>query len=387
MPDRAPGFRQSTAIDCEVGAVERLADHAYRLGIRKPLLLIDTTLVDGPVGERIRSLLPTADLHRLQPGEPSEESVAQAAKVLVASDCDGVIAVGGGSTLDTAKVSRGMLAAETITLPLPAPLPRAPLPLVTVPTTAGTGAELGAGAVIYDPKVDTKSLVKIASLAADVAVCDGDLTLGLPASLTAYTGLDALAQAILAYVAAGPESVAGQNALVAVRLIHRALPEAVARGSDRAVRGRMMLGSVMSALAMFNAPPTYGGEHLFAEPLGAALGIHHGHTVAALLPGTIDLYLGVLARRFGELGTALGVTGGSQDQEHAAAAFAVEVRRLVRSLGVAGLGTRTTVDAAEAAAALATKVDLDAGPRPVTEAELTALLRGGFSGSFALEPA
>lgn len=387
MPDRAPGFRQATTIDCEIGAVERLADHAARLRIGRPLVLVDAALLDAPVGKRIGECLPHGVRRASPPGEPTEKSVALVAEDLAASGCDGVVAVGGGSTLDSAKLARGMVAAGTMTLDFADPLPRAPLPLITVPTTAGTGAELGAGAVVHDPRVDTKVVVKVAGLMADVAVCDGELTTGLPSSLTAYTGLDAFAQAVLAYVPAGPESIAGQTALVAVRLIHEALPEAVAHGESRSARGRMMLGSVVSALAMFNAPPTYGGEHLFAEPLGAALGIHHGHAVAALLPGTVELYRGELVRPFADLALALGVAARADDAERASLAFVEEVRRFVRDLGVPGLSTRTDLDAREAATVLAGKVDLAGGPRRVAEAELIALLQGGFSGSFVLEPA
>lgn len=380
MPDRSPGYVQRTVVDCELGAVDRLPQHLARLGVARPVVLVDPGLESTPTPDLMRRLLPDAQQVLAPAGEPTARSVAQAADDVLESDADAVVAVGGGSTLDTAKLLRGMLADDVRTLPLPASSSTKPLPLVTIPTTAGTGAELGAGAIVHDPQADTKVVVRIPELAADVAVCDGRLTLSLPADLTAFTGLDAYAQAILAYVPAGPRSVSGQQALTGIRVIRSSLPRAVSDPGDEEARADMMLGSVISALGMFNAPPTYAGEHLFAEPIGAAFGLNHGHTVAAMLAGTVELNVDALRQPFAHLGRNLDLNGSDLAQ-----AFADDTRRFVRQLGVPGLAERTTVTVAEAVKTLHNKADLGLNPMPLSDRDLSALVSGAFDGSFTLK--
>jgi alcohol dehydrogenase class IV len=387
VPDRGSGFVQRTAIAVGLGSIERLPTEARRLGSVRPVVLIDAALAGGPIDARVRSVIPDAVVIPREGAEPSFDSVARDAALISDARADGVVAVGGGSTLDTAKLARGLLAARVADLAeLPEILPAAPLPLVAVPTTAGTGAEIGAGAIVFDPRVDDKILIRRPELVADVAIADGDLTVTLPPTLTAWTGCDALGQAILAYVPAGWDSVSGQTALRAIRLIFDALPRAVENGLDREARRDQMLGSVLSALAMFNSPPTYAGEHVFAEPVGAALHVHHGFAVAAFLAGTVEFNVEVLADRFAEISLELGLAPHDTPPKEAAHAFADALRRWVVRLGIPSLRQLAPEAEVSALAARCARHDgYSLNPRPIGISDAEAIVRGALSGSWRVE--
>lgn len=382
MPDRAPGFTQLTSLHVEPGAIARLLQDCERLGMERPGVIIDRALCDSDVGRRLAALLPDAPMVPSAPGEPTTDTIAAVRDALVERGVDGIVAVGGGSTLDTGKVARALMAAGVSRwrdLPDRIPPGRA---LITVPTTAGTGAEVGAGALFFDPEAGDKILVRRRGMAADLAIADGDLTLGLPPSLTAYTGLDALAQAILAFVPAGEESISGQIALRAISLIFRHLPEAVADGASRRARAGMMLGSVTSALAMFNAPPTYAAEHTFAEAVGPAAGIGHGHAVAAFLVPVARYNLPALTGAYAAMARELGLSGSHSPAAQAAESFVEGLAALVRGLEVAPLSTVARMWDLEDLAARCRRHDgFELNPRPFDDAAVQAILACAWHGT------
>jgi alcohol dehydrogenase class IV len=330
-------------------------------------------------------LLPEATTIGHATGEPSVQSILDAVAELRSAGADGIIAVGGGSSLDAGKVARALIAADTSRWQdLPAQIP-AGLPLITVPTTAGTGAEAGAGALLFDPERNDKVLVRRLGMAAELAIADGDLTLELPAKLTAYTGLDALAQAILAYVPATGDSISGQVALRAIRLIFSALPRAVTNRADRAVRAEMMQGSVLSALAMFNAPPTYAAEHTFAEAIGPAAGVNHGHAVAAFLVPVAEYNLEPLAARYAEIAIELGLAREGTSVFVAANAFVNGLETLVTSLGVEPLcQTAKSWRRDELAERCRRHDGFAVNPRPIDDRAVLRMLDCAYSGTLRL---
>jgi len=386
MPDRGPGFTQSTVIDLGPGAVERLAAHCRRLSMTRIVLLIDAALADGAVGTAIKAQLPDVETITAPRGEPMLASVENLAAQISPRGANGLVAVGGGSTMDSGKLSRALLASAVTSIrALPARIPAGIVGLILMPTTAGTGAEVGGGSLVFDPAVNDKILVRRPGMAADLALADGDLTVGLPASLTAFTGLDALAQAILAYVPATGESLSGPLALTAVNLVLRHLPVAVANGRNRAARAGMMQGSVTSAMAMFNAPPLYAAEHIFAEPIGAMMKVHHGHMVAAFLPAVAEFNEPVLRARYAELARATGTVDASAAEATASAAWVKRVRRLVIELGVPPL--RQAVDSwpiEELLAQCKRNEGYATNPRPMADAEARAIMASAYDGSFRL---
>jgi len=348
-------------------------------------VVIDQGLLATPVGESVRKLLPGASIVAHPTAEPSVQSIVGVVAELGACNADGIIAVGGGSSLDTGKVARALLAAKVDRWQdLPDQIPPG-MKLITVPTTAGTGAEAGSGALLYDPEVDDKILVRRLGMAAELAIADGDLTLGLPSRLTAYTGLDALAQAILAYVPATGDSISGQVALRAIRMIFRALPKAVAQGTDRSARAEMMQASVMSALAMFNAPPTYAAEHTFAEAIGPAAGVSHGHAVAAFLVPLAEYNLKPLADRYAEMAVELGFASEGEAVPKAAAAFIEGLEALVRRLNVEPLAkVAKTWDRDDLAARCRRHDGFAVNPRPIDDTAVLRMLDCAHSGSLRL---
>jgi alcohol dehydrogenase class IV len=386
MPDREPGFRQDTAVSVYPGALERLPRALESFVARRTAVVIDPNLVAADVGDRVLDRISAPILLAADSGEPTLEGVLRVADALRAERADSVVAAGGGSTLDTAKLARGFAATGAKTLgEIPAEIDPGPMPLIAIPTTAGTGAEIGAGAIVLDDSTGDKVLFRRRQLAAAIALADGDMTLGLPPLLTAFTGLDAFAQALLAFVPAGEHSVSGQNAIASMATIRAYLPLAVRDGSDRDARGRMMLGSVLSALAMYNAPPTYSGEHIFAESIGPALGAHHGHAVAALLTGTIEFNLEHLSDAFSTLARRLGLIEEQASDQAASAAFLADVRELVERLGIPPLGPPADgVELDDLAIRCERHDGYALNPRPLSREDAKAVLRGAFDGTFAV---
>lgn len=385
MPDRRPGFVQRTALRVGSETIGELPESARSLGMSRPAIVIDHGLLSTPVGETLRRLLPDAAIIAHPTGEPSVASILAVAAELRLNGVDGIVAVGGGSSLDTGKVSRALIAARVERWSdLPEQIP-AGLPLITVPTTAGTGAEAGSGALLYDPELGDKVLVRRLGMAAELAIADGDLTLGLPPRLTAYTGLDALAQAILAYVPATGDSISGHVALRAIRLIFRHLPRAVADGADRAARAGMMQGSVMSALAMFNAPPTYAAEHTFAEAIGPTAGVSHGHAVAAFLVPVAEYNLEALAESYAEIAVELGLVDETTPAAKAATAFVGRLEALVLEVDVEPLSKVAKSWERDTLAERCRRHDgFAVNPRPIDDAALTRILDCAYEGSLRL---
>lgn len=385
MPDRETGFVQRTRLIVEPGSIARVAEQAALLGMEKAVAIMDPALADSELTTAVVDLVGKERVLVRTGVEPTFDTVAAATAELAALGADGVIAVGGGSTIDTAKLARGLLAGGLTSLAeLPDEL-EGVAPLIACPTTAGTGAEVGAGAVVYSPLADDKILIRRQALAADVVVADANLTLGLPSHLTAFTGLDAFAQALMAYAPAGPDAISGQVGLRAMRLIWSSLPTAVADGSNAQARAEMMLGSVMSALAMFNAPPVYAGEHVFAEPVGAAVKCHHGHAVAAFLPATAEFNLEPFRPRYAEVARELGLGRDGDSEQALAHTFPAALRKLVLSLGVPPLGeAMEDYDLDDLVRRCVANEAFALNPRVILEDDARQILRSGIDGTFQL---
>lgn len=382
--DVTPGFTLRTAVLVGGGAIDKLGESLAYLRVDRPGLLIDPALADGPVGAVVRAAAPTCDTIRPEPGEPTYASVRLAADRVRAAGVDGLVAVGGGSTIDTGKLLRGLLATGQDDLggvseaePLDA------LPLIAVPTTAGTGAEMGSGAIVTEPESNQKIMIMVPGLEPDIAIADGHLTAGLPASLTAYTGCDALAQALMTYSAAGYQAVSGQLSLRAIELILKWLPRAVANGQDLRAREGMMLASSLSGVAMFNAPLTWDLEHAIAEPLGSMLHVHHGLLVSAFLPGMAQFNLPALGPRYAEVARHLALVADDVADVDAARTFVEHVRTFVKQVGIPPLseviGERP----------LGPLVDhvvrgprLQFNPVPIDAPAVEAIIAGGWDGTF-----
>lgn len=274
------------------GRINELAAACRSVGIHRPLLVTDRGLAGLPmVTEVIAHLraegLSTALFSEVQPN-PIGRNVEDGVAALKAHQGDGVIAFGGGSGLDVGKAIALMVGQSR---PIWDFEDRADwykradvagmVPTVAVPTTAGTGSEVGRAAVIQDEDTQTKKIIFHPKMLPSIVIADPELTLGLPANITAATGMDALAHNLEAYCAPGFHPLADGIALEGMRLIKESLPIAVSDGANLAARAAMMAAASMGATAFQKG---LGAIHALSHPVGAIHHTHHGLTNAVVMP-------------------------------------------------------------------------------------------------------
>ncbi|MEN8723115.1 MAG: iron-containing alcohol dehydrogenase [Alphaproteobacteria bacterium] len=278
--------------DFDHGAIQRLGEHLTALGIERPMLVTDQGLVAAGIADQVKACFPDnrqPTVYADTPPNPTQEAVEDAAALYAEAGCDGIVSLGGGSAMDLAK-GVGILAK------LPAPLEQYGFsmggganitdcaPMIAIPTTAGTGSEVSVGAVIIlkDGRKDTffaKCMIP------DIAVCDPDLTLGLPPVLTAATGMDAMTHCIEAVLTPVINPVAEGIGLEGIERGIRMgnLQRAVEDGQDKDARFNMMVASFEGALAFTKG---LGSVHAIAHAAGRLkeLKLHHGTLNAVALP-------------------------------------------------------------------------------------------------------
>jgi alcohol dehydrogenase len=276
------------------GEADGLADLLDRPGAGAAMVVIDDGLEER--NERVAAALGALDeagvrLHRhvKAAGEPTSATVDAAVAALAGHRPHALLAVGGGSAIDTAKAARlcvqlGRPFAELAASEYSVPAPK--IPLIAVPTTAGTGSEVSGGAVITDAATGRKAGIASPNLRAQYAVVDPLLTHSVPPALTAYTGVDALAQAIAGMIARTRTPIGDAIALEAVRLIGRSLVRAWRDGDDAVARSEMACASLMAGLTMNLSDCT--AEHSLAQAIASVRHAPHGLTIGIVLPHTLE---------------------------------------------------------------------------------------------------
>lgn len=303
-------FATTPRIVCAEGAAVRLADDLAAIGVSRPLVVTDAGLMACGVGPPVIDALRTAGLDAavfdaVRP-DPPEADVLAAVEAARAHGADGVVGLGGGSSLDVAKLAALLLGrdqplADTYGVGL-ALGPRAPL--VQVPTTAGTGSEVTPVAILTTPD-HQKAGVSSPLLLPDVAVLDATLTLGLPPAAAAMTGVDAMIHAIEAFTSARLKNpVSDSLAVSALRLMSPAIRPAVETGADLAARRAMLQGSMLAGMAFANAP--VGAVHALAYPVGALFHQPHGLTTSLMLLPVMRFNARDCAPLYAELAHAVG---------------------------------------------------------------------------------
>lgn len=368
------------------GAVERVGPEAARLGAKRAFIVSDEGVVAAGMVETVATILGTAGVaHSVYSGissNPLESEVLSAAEAYRSAGCDMVIGLGGGSPLDVAKLVR-----LAVTHPLPLalyddavnggehivnPLP----PMIAIPTTAGTGSEVGRSGVLTIQATNRKTVIFAPSLIPNVAILDPVLTVALPPRTTAATGMDALTHCIEAYCALGDHPMADAIALEGVSLIAKHLVTAVHDGNDLAARGAMLKAAMMGAVAFQKG---LGACHSLAHPLSAENGMHHGLANALCLPAVLDFNRGAVPLKIARLAGLLGARG--EDKETLAFECAGAVRALRKKIGLPdGLDA---ADVAEAGLPRLAKLAFADGchasnPRPCTEEDMLALYRASL---------
>jgi 4-hydroxybutyrate dehydrogenase len=329
-----------TRIQFDFGALALLPAELELLGVKRPLLVTDPGIRAGDLFSRVAEKLPAGHtVYDRTPANPTESAVLDAVKLYRAAGCDGLVALGGGSAMDLAKGVR-LLATHAEPLVQYAFVengaakikPTMPA-MVAIPTTAGTGSEVGRGAVII-MRDGRKLGIGSPHLIPSLALCDPELTLGLPPGLTAGTGMDAIAHCIETFIAPAINPPAEAIALDGLRRATSHIERAVADGHDREARWNMMMAAMEGAMAFQKG---LGAVHALSHPLGSLedLKLHHGTLNAIFLPPVLRFNRPSIGDKWERLGTAMGLTPGADIADAVAALNArLGLPATLRDMGV-----------------------------------------------------
>ncbi|GAK72973.1 putative iron-containing alcohol dehydrogenase [Agrobacterium rubi TR3 = NBRC 13261] len=304
-----------TRIEFEEGAISRLPALLTELGVRRPLIATDRGLVSTGLVERVLGLFSERPIvFDGTPANPTEEAVEAAYALYVEKGCDGIVGLGGGSSLDLAKAVRllsgheGPLAQYTAVEGGASRIHGSICPMIAVPTTSGTGSEVGRAAVIITAE-GRKLGILSGFMLPSIALCDPELTHGLPPFLTAATGMDALSHCLETYMAPAINPPAEAIALDGLKRGFPAIRQAVKNGQDRKARWDMMMAALEGAMAFQKG---LGAVHALTHPLGAIreLNLHHGTLNAVLMPAVLQFNRPVIGTKWDVLA---GILGGEPD--------------------------------------------------------------------------
>jgi alcohol dehydrogenase class IV len=307
-----------TAIRFGAGRIAELAEACAAAGIKKPLLVTDKGLASLPITAAALDLMDAAGLGRAMFADvdpnPTEINLAAGVAAYKAGGHDGVIAFGGGSGLDLGKAvafmagqTRPVWDYEDIGDWWTRADPAAIAPIVAVPTTAGTGSEVGRASVLTNSVTHEKKIIFHPKILPTVVICDPELTVGMPKAITAGTGMDAFAHCLEAYCSPHFHPMSAGIALEGMRLVKEYLPRAYADGTDIEARGQMMAAAAMGAVAFQKG---LGAIHALSHPIGAVHNTHHGTTNAVVMQPVLRFNRAAIEGRIAQAAAYLGIEGG-----------------------------------------------------------------------------
>jgi len=285
-----------TAIRFGAGRISEIPEACATAGIKKPLLITDHGLACMDITSKTLNFLEAAGLGRSMFSDvdpnPNEKNAAAGIEAYNSGGHDGVIAFGGGSGLDLGKLvafmagqTRSLWDFEDIGDWWKRADSSAIAPIVAVPTTAGTGSEVGRASVITNSETEQKKIIFHPKLLPTIVICDPELTIGMPNSITAGTGLDAFAHCVEAFCSPHYHPMSQGMALEGMRLVKDYLPRAYADGNDIEARAHMMSAAIMGATAFQKG---LGAIHALSHPIGAIYHTHHGTTNAVCMPAVLQ---------------------------------------------------------------------------------------------------
>ncbi len=307
-----------TAIKFGAGRIVELPDACAAAGMKAPLLVTDKGLADLPITQQALDILDAAGLGRAMFSEvdpnPTEINMEAGIAAYKAGGHDGVIAFGGGSGLDLGKMVSFMAGqtrpvwdfedvgdwwtradADVIA------------PIIAVPTTAGTGSEVGRASVITNSQTHVKKIIFHPKVLPAVVIADPELTVGMPSLITAGTGMDAFAHCLEAFSSPFYHPMSQGIALEGMRLVKEYLPRAFADGTDIEARAHMMSAASMGATAFQKG---LGAVHAVSHPIGAVYNTHHGMTNAVVIPPVLEMNRDAIEGRISDAAKYLGIAGG-----------------------------------------------------------------------------
>ncbi|MDO4530424.1 MAG: iron-containing alcohol dehydrogenase [Bacillota bacterium] len=380
-------FELPTKIEYGPGCLKTLPAYLKKLGGKHPLIITDQGIVKAGLLAQVTALLeennfPYAVYDGTEPN-PKDTNVRDGAALARACGADCLIALGGGSSIDCAKSVGVLMAhnADDIKKYEGKTAATEPLPLfITIPTTSGTGSELTFSSVITDTKSKYKMTVKSPYTAAALAICDPELTLSVPASVTAATGVDALTHAIEAYTATCSEPISDAVALHAVRLISDSLRAAFQNGNDLEARSKMLMGSMLAGIAFSHSD--VASVHCVAESLGGLYDLPHGMCNAIFLPYVMEYSSAYCPEKYADIAKAMGLSF-STVQEGARAAVE-EVKQLCKDVQLPafkelGVDKSSFEQIAEMSAR---NISTESNPRPMSKEDYLNVLHAAYDEVF-----
>jgi alcohol dehydrogenase len=357
-----------TAIKFGAGRISEIGAACTQANIKRPLLVTDRGLAPMAITTRTLDLMEEAGLGRAMFADvdpnPTEVNLDAGLKAYRDGGHDGVVAFGGGSGLDLGKMvafmagqTRPLWDFEDIGDWYTRADPAGIAPIVAVPTTAGTGSEVGRASVITNSQTHVKKIIFHPKVLPTVVISDPELTVGMPKHITAGTGMDAFAHCLEAYSSPFYHPMSAGIALEGMRLVNEWLPVAYADGTNLTARAHMMSAAAMGAVAFQKG---LGAIHALSHPVGAVYNTHHGTTNAVVMPACLRFNRPAIADRIASVAAYLGIKGGFDG-------FAARVDELNALFqfpkGLAAMGV--TPDRIPALAAMAVE-DPSAGGNPVS---------------------
>jgi len=385
MTDLRGNWSYPTSIRFGVGRIAELPEACKSIGLKRPLLVTDPTLaasamVQDAVSANAAAGLPTAVFSDIR-SNPISRNVDDGLKAFRARGHDGVIALGGGSALDTGKViafmagqTRPLWDFEDVGDNWTRANPAGIAPIIAVPTTAGTGSEVGRAGVITDETAHAKKILFHPKMLPQVVIIDPALMAGLPPRLTAATGMDALAHNLEAFCAVGYHPTADGIALEGMRLVHENLEAAVKDGNNLGARAGMAAAAMMGAVAFQKG---LGAIHALSHPVGALYDTHHGLTNGVFMPYVLAFNRPAIAERMAAAARYLGLDDPSLN---GVIAWVLELRGRIgipHTLAELGVGADRLGELAEMAAVDPTA---SGNPVPLDIPSLRALLEDAREG-------
>jgi alcohol dehydrogenase class IV len=370
-----------TTIWAGPGRITELPVACAKVGMARPLIVTDEGLAGAPMINDALAALKNAAMFGAVRGNPALKHVEAGLRTYREGGHDGVVAFGGGSALDVGKVvafmsgqSRPLWDFEDVGDWWTRADTGGIAPIVAVPTTAGTGSEVGRAGVILNEETHQKKIIFHPQMLPRIVISDAELTVGLPPKITAATGIDAFVHCFEAFCAPGFHPLADGIALEGMRLIHRFLPRAYANGADIEARAQMLAAASMGATAFQKG---LGGVHAIAHPVGSWFNTHHGLTNAVILPYVMVFNRNAIAEKTDLIARILDLPARGFD------GFLESVLALRRELGIphslAEIGVsadKATIIGREAA------IDPSAGgnPIPVDASHLEHIFRAAVEG-------
>lgn len=366
------------------GCRKELADVLKRMNMNKALVVTDKGLIKVGTVKLVTDIMDEAGFpyeifSEVKPN-PTVTNVKQGIEAFKASGADCLVAIGGGSAMDTAKgigiVINNPEFSDIVSLEGVAPTKHKSVPIVALPTTAGTGAEVTINYVIIDEERQAKMVCVDPNDIPAVAIVDPELTYSLPKGLTAATGMDALTHAIEGYITKGAWVMSDMYELQAIKMIAEYLPTAVDEPTNPVGRENMALAQYIAAQAFSNVG--LGLVHGMAHPMGSLHDIPHGVANALLLPTIMEFNMPECIEKFGVIARTMGVNTTGMTAEEAAQAACDAVKNLAIRVGIpqhlTELGIKEEHIPALAAQAI-TDVCTPGNPRDVTEEQIVELYK------------